>query len=209
MTKPLIVDYYTDILCVWAWIAQRRIDELNAQLGDKIEIRRYYIDVFGDVAKNIDTGWQQRGGYEGFAEHVEQVRGVLKSKGIKISVVKNQMMRRALDTLDLAAAASLFAAGPCTVAYGGDSVVDVAKELADWAKKLDAVEIRGAFVDGKAVDASGAKSLAKMKSRAELQGDIVMLANSPGSNLAGAIAGPGGVIAGCIESLIEKLEEAA
>lgn len=72
MTKPLIVDYYTDILCVWAWIAQRRIDELNTQLGDKIEIRRYYIDVFGDVAKNIDTGWQQRGGYEGFAEHVGQ-----------------------------------------------------------------------------------------------------------------------------------------
>jgi len=72
MTKPLIVDYYTDILCVWAWIAQRRIDELNTQLGDKIEIRRYYIDVFGDVAKNIDTGWQQRGGYEGFAKHVEQ-----------------------------------------------------------------------------------------------------------------------------------------
>jgi predicted DsbA family dithiol-disulfide isomerase len=70
MTKPLIVDYYTDILCVWAWIAQRRIDELNTQLGDKIEIRRYYIDVFGDVARNIDTGWQQRGGYEGFAEHV-------------------------------------------------------------------------------------------------------------------------------------------
>jgi predicted DsbA family dithiol-disulfide isomerase len=72
MTEPLIVDYYTDILCVWAWIAQRRIDELNAQLGDKIEIRRYYIDVFGDVAKNIDAGWQQRGGYTGFAEHVEQ-----------------------------------------------------------------------------------------------------------------------------------------
>ena len=72
MTKPLIVDYYTDILCVWAWIAQRRIDELNAQLGDKIEIRRFYIDVFGDVAKNIDTGWRQRGGYDGFAEHVEQ-----------------------------------------------------------------------------------------------------------------------------------------
>jgi predicted DsbA family dithiol-disulfide isomerase len=72
MTKSLTVDYYTDILCVWAWIAQRRIDELDAQLGDKIEIRRYYIDVFGDVAKNIDTGWQQRGGYAGFAEHVAE-----------------------------------------------------------------------------------------------------------------------------------------
>jgi predicted DsbA family dithiol-disulfide isomerase len=26
MNQPLVVDYYTDILCVWAWIAQRRID---------------------------------------------------------------------------------------------------------------------------------------------------------------------------------------
>jgi large subunit ribosomal protein L10 len=138
-----------------------------------------------------------------------EMRGSLREKGIRLSVVKNSMMRRASTAMDMADAVDLFLAGPCTVAFGGDSVVDVAKEIADWAKKLDAVEIRGAFVDGKAVDASGAKSLAKMKSRAELQGDIVMLANSPGSNLAGAIAGPGGVIAGCIESLIEKLEEAA
>jgi predicted DsbA family dithiol-disulfide isomerase len=72
MNTPLVVDYYSDVLCVWAWIAQRRIDELNAQLGDKIEIRRYYMDVFGDVAKNIDTQWQQRGGYAAFAEHVAQ-----------------------------------------------------------------------------------------------------------------------------------------
>lgn len=72
MDEPLIVDYYTDMLCVWAWIAQRRIDELNAELGPKIEIRHYYIDVFGDVAKNIDTQWQQRGGFAGFADHVEQ-----------------------------------------------------------------------------------------------------------------------------------------
>jgi large subunit ribosomal protein L10 len=138
-----------------------------------------------------------------------EMRGALREKGIRLSVVKNSMMRRASTAMDMADAVDLFLAGPCTVAFGGDSVVDVAKEIADWAKKLDAVEIRGAFVDGKAVDASDAKSLAKMKSRAELQGDIVMLANSPGSNLAGALAGPGGVIAGCIESLIEKLEEAA
>jgi hypothetical protein len=43
----------------------------------------------------------------------------------------------------------------------------------------------------------------------ELQGEIVVLAASPGRNLAGAIAGPAGAIAGCIKSLVEKLEEAA
>jgi predicted DsbA family dithiol-disulfide isomerase len=72
MNKPLMIDYYTDILCVWAWIAQRRIDELNSQLGDKIELRYHYIDVFGDVAKKIAVQWEQQGGYHGFAEHVRE-----------------------------------------------------------------------------------------------------------------------------------------
>lgn len=36
--EPLIVDYYTDILYVWAWIRQRRIDELISHFADKIEI---------------------------------------------------------------------------------------------------------------------------------------------------------------------------
>ena len=72
MSKPLVVDYYTDILCVWAWIAQRRVDELNANLGDKIEIRHYYVDVFGDVEDKIDTHWKAQGGYTGFAAHVTE-----------------------------------------------------------------------------------------------------------------------------------------
>jgi predicted DsbA family dithiol-disulfide isomerase len=72
MNKPLIIDYYTDILCVWAWIAQRRIDELNLQLGDKIELRYHYIDVFGDVDKKMETQWKQQGSYQGFAKHVQE-----------------------------------------------------------------------------------------------------------------------------------------
>ena len=138
-----------------------------------------------------------------------EMRGVLKEKGIKLSVVKNVLMRKALDSLGMSAAVNLFLAGPCTVAYGGDSVVDIAKECTGWSKKIDAIKFKGAFVDGTAMDAEGAETLAKMPNRAELQGTIVMLARSPGANVAGAITGPGGIIAGCIKSLIERLEEAA
>jgi predicted DsbA family dithiol-disulfide isomerase len=70
--KTLIVDYYTDILCVWAWIAQKRIDELNKTLGNKIELKCYYVDIFGDVPTKIDTQWQSKGGYVGFAEHIQK-----------------------------------------------------------------------------------------------------------------------------------------
>jgi predicted DsbA family dithiol-disulfide isomerase len=72
MNKPLTVDYYSDILCVWAWIAQRRIDELNEKLQNKIVIQHHYVDVFGDLASKIDNQWKDKGGYLGFAEHVKK-----------------------------------------------------------------------------------------------------------------------------------------
>jgi predicted DsbA family dithiol-disulfide isomerase len=72
MNKPLIIDYYTDVLCVWAWIAQRRIEELNQKLETEIEFQYYYVDIFGDVPTKMSTQWEQKGGYVGFAEHVQQ-----------------------------------------------------------------------------------------------------------------------------------------
>jgi predicted DsbA family dithiol-disulfide isomerase len=70
MSVPVVIDYYSDILCVWAWIAQRRIDELNVKLSSKIELRYHYLDVFGDASNKIPNQWAERGGYAGFAKHV-------------------------------------------------------------------------------------------------------------------------------------------
>lgn len=70
MSAPLIINYYTDILCVWAWVAQRRIDELEDQWHEKIEFRPHYIDLFGDTASRIGKQWKDRGGYEAFGNHV-------------------------------------------------------------------------------------------------------------------------------------------
>jgi large subunit ribosomal protein L10 len=137
------------------------------------------------------------------------LRGELKKKGIHMTVVRNSLMRLALQNLQMDGARPIFESGPCTVAYGGDSVVDVAKELVDWSKKIKAMEMRGAFVDGVVLDGEGVKALSKMPNRAELQGQLVQLVLSPGSNLAGALLGPGGVIASCVKSVIEKLEKDA
>lgn len=137
------------------------------------------------------------------------MRGELKKKGIQLTVVKNSQMRRALKAMEMEDALGVFESGPCTVVYGGDSVVDAAKEIVDWAKKVKAIDLKGAYVDGTVMDGDGVKQLSKMPTRAELQGQVAQLVLTPGSNVAGALAGPGGVIAGCLKSLIEKLEEAA
>jgi large subunit ribosomal protein L10 len=159
---------------------------------------------FADVSDFVVLDTKGIGGNDN-----NEMRGELKKKGIKVAIVKNALMRRAVENMDMAAASSLFMAGPCAVAYGGDSVVDVAKEMSDWAKKLkDVISLKGAYVDGVPLDEAGAIELSKMPNRVELQGAIVMLANSPGRQVAGAIAGPGGIIAGCIKAIADKDEAA-
>ena len=136
------------------------------------------------------------------------MRGELKQKGVGLLVVKNSMFKKIMQDSDMEPAAELFT-GTCCIAYGGDSIVDVAKEIEQCAKKAKTLKVKGAFVDGVVMGTDAATALAKMPNRAELQGEIVILAISPGTNLAGAIVGPGSVIVGCIESLVENLEKEA
>lgn len=70
--QPLEVEYYTDVLCIWAWVAQRRVYELDRQFASKIQLRCFYLDVFGDSVSKIEMDWGERGGYKAYAEHVRE-----------------------------------------------------------------------------------------------------------------------------------------
>ena len=134
------------------------------------------------------------------------MRGELKEKGIRLIVVKNSLFRRVLRDHQMDSAAALFK-GPCAITYGGDSIVDVAKEIVDWVKKIDAFEIKGAFLDGTVLDEQGAKDVAKMPSRRELQAQVAGCIMAPARNLAATILGPASGIAGCVQTIIDKAEE--
>ena len=136
-----------------------------------------------------------------------EMRGALCEKAMRLTVVKNSLAKRAFSDLGMGSMDSLLS-GPCAIATGGDSIVDLVKELVAWDKKLDSFEIKGAFLDGQTLDAEATMALSKLPNRVELQGSIVSLALSPGGQLVSAMGSPASAIAGCLKTLIENKEKA-
>lgn len=72
-TQTISLDYYSDVLCIWAYIAQARIDEVRKQFGDQVQVNYRVCKVFADTGHKMATTWKDRGGYEGFADHLHEV----------------------------------------------------------------------------------------------------------------------------------------
>ena len=69
----LKVDYFSDVLCVWAFINEKRLEEVEQQLGKDLDIELHFLPNFASVHPKIEAGWKDKGGFEGYAEHVNEV----------------------------------------------------------------------------------------------------------------------------------------
>lgn len=67
------ISYVSDVLCVWAYVAEVRLDELRKEFGDSVELEYRFIPIFGATRYRIAEGWKERGGYAGFGAHVRKV----------------------------------------------------------------------------------------------------------------------------------------
>ena len=72
-TPRIRLHYFSDILCIWAYLAQIRLDELIKNYSSKIEISYNFMPVFGCTNNRIGNGWKEKGGFEGFSKHIQGV----------------------------------------------------------------------------------------------------------------------------------------
>jgi predicted DsbA family dithiol-disulfide isomerase len=69
---PLPVLYFSDVLCIWAYLAEPRLDAIEHQFGDRVRIDYRFCSVFGDTASKIPATWGKAGGYSAFNAHLRQ-----------------------------------------------------------------------------------------------------------------------------------------
>ncbi|WP_339823180.1 DsbA family protein [uncultured Parasphingorhabdus sp.] len=69
------IDHFSDILCVWAYASQSNFDRLTAEFGDRITINIHFCSVFPDTWTKIASQWTDRGGFDGYANHVQGIAG--------------------------------------------------------------------------------------------------------------------------------------
>ena len=95
---------------------------------------------------------------------ITELRKSLGEGGARFAVIKNTLMRRALEQTDAAGLGSLFD-GPSAVAFVHDDPVTAAKSVTAASKKFPALVLKGGFVEGRVLSADEAKSLADLESR--------------------------------------------
>lgn len=138
-----------------------------------------------------------------------ELRTGLAQKGIRITVLKNTLAHRAFTDTDLAPLNDLID-GPSALVYGeGEdvSVVQVAREMIDWVKKIKQVELKGAVLDGIVFGPDQIKALSNYPTREEAQAKVVQLLLSPASKVSSQATSPGCKIAGILKELTERLEK--
>lgn len=67
-TIPIL--YFSDVLCIWAYIAQPRVALIRQSYGEQVRVEPRFCSVFGDTARKIGASWKDKGGYEGFNAHL-------------------------------------------------------------------------------------------------------------------------------------------
>lgn len=133
------------------------------------------------------------------------LRKQLRSKDIRLMVVRSSLAKRATEGTPLGAAFE-GAEGTLALLWGGSDIVALAKEVSRLQadKAFPGFEARGGVMDGEPLNADAVQKISKWPSREEQLGILLSQIRGPGGQLAAALLGPGGTLAGQIKQKAEE-----
>ena len=164
----------------------------EAAIAKKAEIVKQTADLINNAESAIVVD------YRGLTvAEVTDLRKQLRDAGVKMSVIKNKILDRAVEGTDYEDLKSTFV-GPTAVAFSNEDPIAPAKILKNFADDHDALEIKGGFIE------KSVKTLDEINEYANMPGREELL-----SMLASALQDPMRKIARAVKAVADKEDEAA
>ena len=131
-------------------------------------------------------------------EEISELRHKVRAAAGTVRVMKNTLVRRAIEGTGLESLGDLLS-GPNAMVFTREDPVPMVKVIAEAAKGLDSVNLKGGIVEGKTVSPEDILRIAALPSRE------VLLARTLGS-MAAPMQGLANVCQGTIRNLVYALE---
>lgn len=139
-------------------------------------------------------------------EAVNQLRERCFKNNIELRVVKNSLLKKAMEKVEATNYEDLYGvlAGPTAIMFAEVGNAP-AKLIKDFRKKNDKPLLKGAFIEEAIYTGEeNLDFLTSIKSKEELIGEIVSLLQSPAKNVISGLKSGGNTIAGLIKTLSER-----
>lgn len=139
------------------------------------------------------------------AEQTSKLRRKCFEKNIKLVVVKNTLLRKALEKIEGNYVELFPVLKENTSVMLSESNSDPAKLIKEFRREFPKPVLKGAYVEESIyIGDNQLDALASIKSKEELIGDIILLLQSPAKNVVSALQSGSNKLAGIIKTLQDK-----
>ena len=141
------------------------------------------------------------------AEKTSELRRLCFNKGIAMQVAKNTLIQKAMEKAGDGYAELFDVLKGSSAIMFSETGNGPAKVIKEFRKGSDKPILKGAFIDSSIyIGDKQLKTLAELKSKNELIGDVIALLQSPAKNVIGALQSGKNKLAGIVKTLSDKKE---
>jgi large subunit ribosomal protein L10 len=135
---------------------------------------------------------------------INEFRRLCFKEGVTIQVVKNSLIKKALERAEITEDLSQVLKGASSIMMA-ENMSAPAKLIKEFRKKGDKPVLKAAYIqESLYVGDDSLESLLKIKTREQLIGEVIGMLQSPMQNVISGLKGQGGKIAGILKTLSEK-----
>lgn len=138
---------------------------------------------------------------------MNDLRGLCFEKGVKLQMIKNTLIRKALENLegDYSGVFDSLKQTSSVFFVGADAPSAPAKILKEYRKSKEFPLLKAAVIETSVFTGDNQiEALSNLKSKDELIGDIIGLLQSPVKNVMGALQSGGNKLSGILKTLSER-----